>query len=181
MLSVYRVLADLDKYQFVAPDDSKVIADYSFDGRRLRDAWKSPEVYVPHPLSAKGDFWGCFWHSEIFAVTLEAAQKVVTFLDQSCETLPLYYQEGKLLICNVINVLNCLDKKNSRHKPGIPDWIDNYVFHPRRFEYSLFKIPETRMSEVLCVEGIAAPGDEFKGRVESLGLTGLRFQRIWAE
>ncbi len=56
----------------------------------------------------------------------------------------------------------------------MPDIIDKYVFHGDRLDYSLFKIPETMGGEILTVEGIASPNDEFKPLVEKHGLKGLR-------
>ena len=44
---------------------------------------------------------------------------------------------------------------------------------------SLFKIPELHKSEILTVEGLLAPEDEFKYNVEQKGLKGLIFEQIW--
>jgi hypothetical protein len=112
-------------------------------------------------------------------VTLKAATELCTFIDQSCEGLPLECDGETFLVCNVTCVVNALNQKQSRHKEGLPHWIEEYVFHTQRFEYSLFKIPETALGEVLCVEGLSAPEDEFKGAVEKYGLTGLIFKKIW--
>lgn len=45
----------------------------------------------------------------------------------------------------------------------------------------LFKIPETCNYEVLTCEGLKDPNDEFKGRIEQLGLTGLIFEQLWSD
>ena len=181
MIKVYRVLPDVDKFQTVLVDDIGSVMKYRFDGTPIGDAWEPPKAYVQSSTDERGDFWGCFSNPSIFAVTPATAQIVVTFLDQSCETLPLDADGQKLFVCNVTCVVNCLDRQKSRHKKGIPHWIEQYVFHPNRFDNSLFKIPETRMSEVLCVVGIVAQGDDFKGTVEKHGLKGLRFKEIWSE
>ena len=180
MITVYKVLADLDNYQFVLADRAADALRIPFDGTPIAKAWKPPASYSPYPIKPAGDFWGCYSTGSVFAVTKAAARQIVKFLDESCERLPLTLESGeKLVLCNVTEVVNCLDKKKSKHKPGCPDWIDKYEFHPRRLGYSLFKIPESRMSEVLCVEGIVAPADGFKGTVEKLGLTGLEFKKVW--
>lgn len=181
MPTVYRVLPDLDHFQCITTDDIDTIMAYSFDGTVVGDTWRPPLVYSPYSNKSAGDFWGSFGNNAIFSVTKIAATKIVTFLDQSCETLPIVCEGQTLLLCNVVHVINCLDTTCSHHKAGLPHWIEKYVFHPRRFEYSLFKIPETAMSEVLCVEGLVAPEDEFKGTVEMLGLKGLRFQKLWTD
>jgi hypothetical protein len=180
MLSVYRVVADLDNYQYVMADDVGAVMKFRFDGNPIGKDWEPPATYRANPKKPKPDFWGCFANPAVFAVTQQAAQKVVTFLDQSCETLPLECDGDKLLVCNVSCVVNALDQKRSRNKEGLPHWIEEYVFHLHRFEYSLFKIPETAMSEILCVEGLVAPEDEFKGAVEKHSLKGLKFKKIWS-
>ncbi len=179
MPSVYRVTPDFDRYQYLQADDVAAAMSYRLDGQRIGAAWTPLAVYIASPKAAKGDFVGCMFFPAAFCVTREAAPHLVTFLDQSCETLPLDVEGEQLFLCNVTCVANCLDKKASRHKAGLPHWIEEYQFHPHRFEFSLFKIPETATAEVLCVEGLAAPEDEFKGAVEKAGLKGLKFEKIW--
>jgi len=179
MPSVYRVLPDVNNYQSLQADDIAAAMKYRLDGTPIGGDWVTLGVFVVSPKAKKGDFWGCLFCPAAFAVSTDTAQQIVTFLDQSCETLPLDVEGDKLLLCNVTCVLNCLNKQASRHKPGLPHWIEKCEFHSHRFDNSLFKLPETAMSEILCVEGPAALEDEFKGTVEKLGLTGLRFERVW--
>src|SRR5262249_42527274 len=108
------------------------------------------------------------------------ASKIVSFLDQSCEPLPVECETEQFLICNVTCVVNALDKSRTIYDGPLPYHIEQYAFHPHRFEYSVFKILETAMTEVLCVEGLVDPNDEFKGTVERERLTGLRFMEIWS-
>jgi hypothetical protein len=180
MLSVYRIVPDWDKYRFFNSDDEALLK-WRFDGKPIGTQWQPLNVYVPYPLHIEGDFWGCFQRNAIFAVTPERRGSIESFLDQSCEQLPLEYEGRVFTIANVTHVVNCLNKKRSQYDPEFPDLIEQYVFHPRRFEFSLFKIPETRMKDVLCVEGIAGPEDEFKGAVEKYKLKGLRFDLLWTE
>jgi hypothetical protein len=184
MLTVYRVLPDA-KYQKLEPTDSGAFMEWAgvkprFDGRPIGEEWHSPELYVRHPLLEKPDIWGALGFSHTFAFEEWATDVVQTFLDQAGEQLPLSYENRKLVLLNVTYVLNCLDHKRSRFVANMPHMIDEYVFYADRLDYSLFKIPETRMSEMLCVEGGAAPEAEFKAMVEQHGLRGLRFERIWA-
>jgi hypothetical protein len=180
MLSVYRVIPDLNNYQYIMADDVGAVMKHRLDGTSVRNDWEPPSIYRANPMKQKPDIWGCMLFGAGFAVSLNAAKALVTFIDQSCEGLPMECDDERFLFCNVTCVVNALDKKQSKHKDGLPHWIEEYVFHPHRFEYSLFKIPETAMSEVLCVEGLAAPEDEFKGMVEKLGLTGLNFKKVWS-
>ncbi len=181
MTTVYRVLCDSENYQHILSDTEDLVQKYNFDGYPIGDKWNPPQANSPYPLLKVGDYWNCFAGSMLFGVTYETACRTVKFLDQSCECLPFNLRDQKFFACNVTEVVNCLDKVNSKHKPDNPLWFDEYVFHPKRFSYSLFKIPDTRQSEVLCVEGLAAPEDEFKGTVEKLGLTGLIFQKLWSD
>jgi len=180
MTSVFRVVADVNNYQFVATDESAFTSTYPFDGTRIGRRWTVPCAFVYNPVSALGDFLGCFWLDAVFAVHERARRQVAIFMDQACEVLPLVVDDHRLNICNVTNVVNCLDVSRSIIDEDTNS-IERYAFVASRFNYSLFKIPQSRQSEILCVEGIAAPLDEFKGRVEKLGLTGLRFQKLWTD
>jgi len=46
---------------------------------------------------------------------------------------------------------------------------------------TIFKIPQTRQSEVLVVEGLKAPEEEFRYTVEKSGLKGLLFTELWLD
>jgi hypothetical protein len=153
---------------------------YGFDGTSVKKEWEAPAVYRSNPKKPRPDFWGCFARSALFAVTDTAARVVTSFIDQSCEGLAMECDGERFLLCNVTYVVSALDQKRSRHKKDMPDWIDEYVFHAHRLDYSLFKIPETAMSEILCVEGLVSPEDEFKATVENHGLRGLKFVRLWS-
>lgn len=181
MISIYRVIPDVNNYQYFIPDDAAAAMKYKYDGASISKEWDSPSVYRGNPKKKKPDFWGCMSFGAVLAVTLEAASKLTTFIDQSCECLPLDCDGEEFLICNVTCVVNALDQEHSHHVEGLPHMIEKYAFHPGRFEYSLFKIPETAMSEILCVEGLAASEDEFKGAVEKYDLKGLKFEKIWSD
>ncbi|MCC7420138.1 MAG: hypothetical protein IT428_07660 [Planctomycetaceae bacterium] len=180
MLSVYRIVPDFNNFRYIMTDDVAASMVHRFDGTSIKDAWVPLPLYLANPMKPEPDIWGYSPYRTVLAVAPKAATELCTFIDQSCEGLPMECDGMNLLLCNVTCVVNALDRKKSKHKEGLPHWIDEYVFHPNRFEYSLFKIPETAMSEVLCVEGLSAPHDEFKGRVEMLGLKGLIFQKLWS-
>lgn len=136
---------------------------------------------VDDPSKEEGTFWGCFFHPALFAVAWPPLCPLIGYIDKACEVLPLYGDEHDLRILNVTYVLNCLDRKRSTFAPGFTDRIRRYVFHPHRLLYSLFKLPETRASELFCAEGVVSPEDEFKGMVERHGLTGLVFEEVWSD
>lgn len=183
MISVYRVIPDVNHFQYVLYDDEWEASLRMDFGNEIGAAWEPPaSAYIANPKKPAPDFWGCFSFQSGFGMRLPITQDIVTFLDQSCEGLPFMTEDGEEFIYfNVTYVANALDKKRSRHKPDLPGWIEPYAFHPRRCDFSLFKIPQTGMAEVLCVEGLASPHDEFKGRIEELGLKGFKFQKLWSD
>src|SRR5262249_40012992 len=141
MLSVYRVIPNLDQYQYFMADDISLVMKNRFDGTSVRSNWEAPTIYRANPKKPRPDIWGCMSFGAVFAVGLKAASELVTFIDQSCEGLPIECDGEKFLICNISCVVNALDEKQSSHIERLPHWIENYSFLPKRFEYSLFKIP----------------------------------------
>jgi hypothetical protein len=103
----------------------------------------------------------------------------------SGECLPLRCGDEELFLVNVTECINVLDERSSKrdtYPDGSPARILEFAFHPRRFtETPLFKIPETCKIDILSVEGLKDAEDEFKGRVEKLGLTGLLFVQLWTD
>lgn len=175
--AVYRVTADVNHFKSLHTDSFFV----EFDGTRKALSWKVPVVYSLHPLRDEGDVWGCWFGGEVFAVNERAQEILRPFLDQSAEELPVRMKGQKLKVVNVVEVVNCLDAKKSKTTKDLPHDIQKYVFHRQRFTFSLFKIPEQRLTHIFCVEGLNDPEHEFKGSVEANGLRGLRFDKVWSE
>jgi hypothetical protein len=92
-----------------------------------------------------------------------------------------FEEQQKLTLVNVVEVVNCLDTKKSKSLKDLPYAIVKYVFHRQRFTFSLFKIPQQRLTHIFCVEGLDDPEYEFKGCVEANGLRGLLFENVWSE
>ncbi len=99
--------------------------------------------------------------------------------------MPLPYENEVFTVLNVTECINCLDREKTEWEyakgSGKKLWIKKYAFHHDRFSSTIFKIPETCMSEILIVEGLRGPEDEFKQTVEAAGLQGLIFEKIWEE
>src|SRR5262245_5840556 len=180
--TVYQIWA-AEGFQSLEPVDCDTLLAmtktiWKFDGTPIGQSWKPPELYVQFPLLKEPDIWQ-FYRS--FAFSEKACAKLQRFLDRAGEQLPLFYEGRKLTLLNITYCLNCLDKTRSVYDPDLPHMIDDYVFRRDRLEYSLFKIPEQRHGNWFCVEGLAAPDDEFKATVEKHGLTGLRFTKVWSD
>ena len=106
-------------------------------------------------------------------------------LEQSGELLPLLCRGMDVRVVNVTQCINALDEDQTEwvygQSTGQRIRIERYAFKSNRFiEAPLFKIPETSRSEILTIEGLKDPEDEFKFSVESKGLRGLLFQELWS-
>lgn len=184
MTTIYRVLPDVNEFQHFLLNRKKtpMMPLSWFDGTRIGEKWVPPHVYSPHPLMTAGDFWGLDARSNTFAVAPRAEDVIRTFLDQSAELLPFVHESLQFNIVNVTYVVNCLDRENSTYWGNLPSSISKYEFHEERIdEFSLFKIPETRITEILTVEGRGGPETEFKPTVEMHGLKGLKFVKLWSD
>jgi hypothetical protein len=182
MAIVYRIWADDDYQSLESIDSDAYLAarenTWKFDGYPVEGKFEKLKMYVRQPTLKKPDIW-------LIANTLafedEAAAEVQLCLDQSGQQFKLPVDDRKLIILNVTYVIDCLDQeKTELADPDLPFMIDKYEFHADRLDYSLFKIPQTMRGEILTVEGIAHPNEEFKPLVEKYGLKGLRFEEIWS-
>jgi len=149
---------------------------WKFDGKPVKHKFEKVEMYVRQPNLDKPDIWQLM---NTMAFEDDAASKLQLCLDQAGQQFKLPFQGRKLVVLNVTYVIDCLDKKRSDYDPDLPHMIDKYVFHEDRLDYSLFKIPETVYGDILTVEGLASPDDEFKPLIEKYGLKGLRFDEVY--
>ena len=181
MPTVYRVLTD-DAFQSLEPANMDAYlrarkSSWRYDGVPVADSWQPLEMYVRRPTLKKPDIWGV---ANTLAFEPEAAAVLQLCLDQSAEQLKLPFEGRELIVINITYVLECLNKVASEYDPDLPHMIDEYVFHQDRLDYSLFKIPETRMSEILTVEGLASSEDEFKPLIEKNNLNGIHFRKLFS-
>ena len=181
MPKVYRVLFD-EKYQSLESVDKDAYrqarkGSWRFDGYPAEDTWTPLEVYVRQPTLDKPDIWAI---ADTIAFEPEAAIVVQLCLDQAGEQLKLPFDGRELVVLNVTYVIDVLGKEASEYDEDLPHMIDEYVFHGSRLDYSIFKIPQTQMSEILTVEGLSSPEEEFKPLVEKHNLKGRRFKVVYS-
>ncbi len=181
-MTIYRVRCDLNNYQSLEIADRKIALSrkYYFDCQRSEPDWNPPEVYNPHPKLKRGSFFG-FRGSRGGFICDERTRdndEMAEILEMSGELLPLPYEGETFYVINVLECKNCLDRERSNFDP----YPQKYTFHKHRIpDTPLFKIPETSMVEVLCVENGPDPEYEFKRRYERLDLTGLYFEKLWSD
>jgi hypothetical protein len=184
MIKVYRIKSDVNKYQYFLPekeeDESRLWMDCSSKG----DTWLPPPVFVYKPIHKKGDFYS--FNSSAIITSPKATQVLYPFLEAAGELLPLTYKGEQFTLLNVTECIDCLYHQKTEwvqsKDAGENLWINKYVFHTNRFsESDIFKIPETCKSEILVVEGLKDPKDEFKHAIESAGLEGMIFEEVWHE
>lgn len=179
-MRIYRVEPDVNHFQtlYMSNFDDWTLEEHIFDGSSRVASWRSPDVYVLKPRLKRGNFFD-FESGGPFVVDPIAVDGLADLLEMCSELLPINYEGKRLHLVNVVECVNVLDGERSKKVPGN---ITHYEFFPNRFiESPLFKIPETCRGEVLTLEGWMNPEDEFKHRVEQLGLTGLIFKEIWSD
>jgi hypothetical protein len=181
MTRVYRIVRD-ERYQGLVVQDAKG-AQRVFDALPFDTVGSPPLARVLDPEMPPGDLW----HVEGGAIAIGPTfSDPMGFFEMAGETLPIQVDGTELVLLNVLECLNSLDRKQTvwRNDPrsGLEAEIVRYVFHPRRFTVSsLFKIPETCEHEVLVVERTGDSEDELKAAVEEAGLTGIAFELLWED
>ncbi len=183
-MKVYRLRNDVNRYQhFLRDDTGDDVVVLDPDCRPRAGTWSPPPVIVLDPFLEEGDFYQ--FDPGILITSPRATDVLRGELELAGELLPLPYKGKEYTVLNVTECIDCLDQEGSkwlRTSLGEEIYPLEYSFHKHRFtESSLFKIPETHKSEILVVEGLKDPEDEFRYIVESAGLKGLIFQEIWSD
>jgi hypothetical protein len=184
-MKVHRVTLDVNNFQGFLPTDSKIWKTNILDlnckpkGR----SWNTLDVFIDNPVSERGNFFSLC--AGAFVTDGEARKKLLSILEMGGELLPINHKGETLHLFNALECVNCLNDEATSwiygEKTGAKIMISRYQFFPDRFsESTLFKIPETRLGEILTVSGIRDREDEFKGCVEDLGLKGIIFEELWS-
>jgi hypothetical protein len=185
-MEIFRIRLNSNKFQSFLPADQAVWQTEMFkmDCQPRLDAWKAPGVYISNPKHQAGNF--SHLCSGGIVCDSVATGELRDVLEMAGELLPFTHQESPFFLLNVLACVNCLDDEKTKwvtgKTTGAKIRIQEYHFHRERLsESTLFKIPETASGEILCVEGLKDPGDEFKARVEAGNLTGIQFEKIWSD
>jgi len=184
-MKVFRAVPQFNDFQYLLLADSESTGSdqFRFDCTPISD-WRTLAVFSFKPKLMAGDFWGFEMLRSTWATTAPATEKLREFLVMAGQFLPVAFESNEFSVINVTECINCLDTTNTEwiheKSSGRPIRIAKYAFHPDRMsESSIFKIPETAKSEILCYEGLKDSADEFKGFVEANHMTGIRFEEVW--
>lgn len=183
-MKIHMLYEDVNKFQMLAFEGMEQLSleELTFDGRPRLAHWKPPGAFVYKPRLKRGNFLalgGC----STFVVDATAAEELADLLEKSGELLPLTVNGEQFYVVNVTQCFDVLDHDHTKWKHRSKrSSIDRFAFCADRLSVvsPLFKIPENNRSDILTIEGLKDPQDEFKARVEQKGLKGLKFIEIWS-
>ena len=185
-MEIFRIRLDSNKFRSFLPADTNI---WQTDALKMNcvsklSTWRSPEIYVHNPNFEKGNF--SHFCSGGFVVDASTANELRTIFEIAGELLPLTHEGLSFYLVNILECVNCLDANKTEwvtgKTTGAKIRIKNYQFDKNKLsESTLFKIPETSAAEILCIAGLKDAEDEFKARVESAGLKGLIFEKLWSD
>lgn len=176
-MRVYRIENDVNHFQYFLPQKGENVFTLLTDCTPKAIGWIPPSVYIYKPRHKAGDFYNFDWNTVI--TNPRATVALYSHLIGAGELLPIFYQDEQFTLLNVLQCFDCLDHSLSERQPG--HYI-KYVFQSNQLaqvQSTIFKIPQTRQSEVLVVEGLRSPEEEFRYTVETAGLKGLLFTELW--
>lgn len=182
MTKVYKI-KQASGYQYFLPENQ---AEWDvLEGRCKPKAatWEPPSVFVFEPFLKEGDFYQ-FGNSKLIA-SPRATKALLGHFQIAGELLPLPHEGTEYTLLNVTECINSLHQERTEwhfYETGERGLIAKYAFHPDRFtESTIFKIPEMNSTEILVVEGLHDPEDEFRYAVERAELKGLLFEELWSD
>ena len=182
-MKVFRLGNDVSRYQYFLPAAADAPLALLTDCRLRGEGWIPPSVFIFEPRLEQGDFYQ-FGVASLIAGP-HATGVLRGLFEEAGELLPLPHDGREYTLLNVTNCINCLDHERSEWlltADGERIYPTRYMFHRDRFaESPLFKLPETCRREILVVEGLRDPDDEFRAVVARAGLKGLIFQEIWSD
>lgn len=175
-MNVYILKPDANRFQnLICTGEDYVDWFLKFDGSSLRSSWKPLVVQVFHKEEdpPASDYPSLALHIPVFSKRATLVLKEM--LDKHGELLPLLCREGEYHAYNVTRVLDILNEGNSnlvRFTSGRILNIEDYSFNFAELgDYPIFKLPQTPLMDVFVTE-------EFKHKVEELGLTGFTFKFV---
>lgn len=169
----YWVLDQLpDEYNCAFFDVEKEKRIYIFDGTSLLDKWDLLPVNFIYKSRKKGD---CPWLQLLPFFSPKAIKILKDLMDNNVEYLPVTGEASKFVIVNVLKVIDALDKEKT-----IFDTLDDGTL----LGYEKLVLQESKVNSEHIFKLTEFPrtyvivSNEFKKRVEEMGLKGFTFEEI---
>lgn len=178
MPSVYRVVGDVDQFQYVELFELIMSEIYPLDGTEYGRAWVPSDAKIGHAEGLVPDIWPVVGCNTVALGDADVARLLKPALD-GVELLGLPVGKRRLRMLNVLSVVDALDPHNSVRDPNEPSSILRFTFNLEQVRTSLFKIPERVTRDIFTVVGRFPKDREFKALVETHGLKGVRFDHVW--
>jgi len=148
------------------PTRHRVVDD---DGRNL-DKYKDPDIsYIGGPSS--------------LIVSPHTQKLIASAVNDAAELLPIPFNGEIWHLLNVFNIINALDKKNSRYKIRNNGEIGRLLkpaFLPDKIPHAkLFTIPEKRSLYYFAEHYPDDSENNFKNIIEKNNIFGIEFKKVW--
>jgi hypothetical protein len=143
---------------------------------------------VRNPILPKGQFFPFLVGTFGFYKSLLEDEIIEPLLSRAGEFLPIDVEGEEAYLLNVLECFNVLNVEASTwsfdprtRKSGPP--LRKPVFHPHRLPVvGLFKIPETRTTEIYVVtDAKHSPEDDFYLWYQQKGYKSLTFKEVWSD
>ena len=158
---------------------------FMFNGSSLKNSWTRPEVFSLQYGKTYYDLIKMDM-ADIVLLSDSALQKLLPFIGESIESLPVNCSFGNFSLINTTKVIDAFDFIKSDYtvfrcnpttdsgKPNIK-FINKYSFRPEVLDENLyiFKVNDISVCPIFVT-------DKFKTLVEKLNLTGFTFKKIWS-
>lgn len=145
-MRIYHFYPDGEKAVSLVPADLDYFEEH-FVGKRMTSTWKPPTFEVLRKSRPLRDFIS--WFGSAMILTSKAKSAIEQLITPHVEFLPFVELKGhKLYAVNVIEVLDCLNRKASHVTFSSDDstrviHIEKFAFIPQRLKkVPIFKVPE---------------------------------------
>lgn len=184
MATVFRVRPDVDQYQYFLPKyyEEVVAGMLEFDCKSRISNWSPPSMEMHDQNLLYGSFFQ--FSLTYWILNANTVEILGDYIYNAGELLPFRSTQQQYYILNVTNCIDCLDAEESE---WFVDKVDGSRIYPTRYRFRIermtnapiFKIPETKRTEIFIHEGLLNPGVEFRHFVETHELAGLIFEELW--
>lgn len=175
-MKVWILDCDVDNFEnLIITDQSFNKLLKSFNGEKIKNEWTPIAVNAMYGNRAFSNCPGFAPHIPVFDD--KAVSELSDILKDEAEILPLNFEHGNFYAINVIDVLDCIDYKNSEYKTFRDGRrimrFTKYSFVESIVKgHNIFKIKDEPLKRPFV-------SDDFKNIVQASGLTGFKFELAW--